>query len=323
MVTEPAPQPEPEPVIEPVPAPKLAITSVISSEGKIDAVQQSNGLTDKEPLIEGYAPPHSKVEIWVNGRLSLTERADANGKWSASRFFIEGEYNLQIKVGSLSSEAVKINVSAYNLRKFIAAQEANEQENLTPIVTEPAPAPAPAPKLAITSVISSAGNVDAVQQSNGLTDNEPRIAGFAPPHAKVELWVNGRLSLTEYADADGNWSASRYFISTEHSLQVKVGSLSSEPVQIKVAAHLVRQYIAEQAAEQEAQSMAETFSYNALLADEAPQLFQAFSTSAALPEMELVISDADMQVETGLDGVNTLMSSDTLSAEQMQDLLQA
>ncbi len=132
---------------------------------------------NNKPTIEGNTEPNADVEIYKEGVLITTVRADGSGNW---------QYTF---VDELADGDVMITTKS----KDVAGHTSEESDGLIITVDTQKPGKPSTPVL-------TGGN-------NGIISNEtPTVTGTAEPNTTIEIFIDGVSVSTTAADGSGNWS---------------------------------------------------------------------------------------------------------------------
>ncbi|WP_119081077.1 Ig-like domain-containing protein [Chitinophaga alhagiae] len=135
----------------------------------------SSPVSNSQPSLSGTAEANSTVTIYTDGVETGTATADADGKWSFAlpAALADGPY---VFTATATDAAGNVSAGPATLNIIIDTQ-------------------APAQPVA-----------GLTEGSTPIKNNEPSLGGTAEPNSTVTIYVNGTLTGTATADADGNWT---------------------------------------------------------------------------------------------------------------------
>jgi hypothetical protein len=179
----------------------VSLTQVLDNEGAVQGYVPRGGVTDDTtPTLQGRATPGGLVTLYDNGVPVASVVAGADGSWSITPTLTEGVYAFTATVTTPGT-----GVSGH-----------------TPIFDLEVDTTGPALPV-IGGVHDDVGLIQGSILNPGFTDdNTPTLSGTAEPGALVEIFDDGRLIGTEYADASGDWhfTPNPPLINGEHAFTV-------------------------------------------------------------------------------------------------------
>jgi hypothetical protein len=179
----------------------VSLTQVLDNEGAVQGYVPRGGVTDDTtPTLQGRATPSGLVTLYDNGVPVASVVAGADGSWSITPTLTEGVYAFTATVTTPGT-----GVSGH-----------------TPIFDLEVDTTGPALPV-IGGVHDDVGLIQGSILNPGFTDdNTPTLSGTAEPGALVEIFDDGRLIGTEYADASGDWhfTPNPPLINGEHAFTV-------------------------------------------------------------------------------------------------------
>ncbi|GEP98254.1 Ig-like domain-containing protein [Chitinophaga cymbidii] len=152
----------------------VEIDTEVPAKPAVELTTGSSPLKENQPALNGTAEPNSTVNIYVDGKVIGTATADATGKWS------------------------------YTLPEALS----DGNHSITTTVTDAAGNTGPASD-ALDLVIDTQVPVAPTLSGNNndhSNNNKPAFTGTAEANSTVDIYVDGVLTGTVTADADGKWS---------------------------------------------------------------------------------------------------------------------
>lgn len=155
------------------------------------AFMSGSEIVDSSPRFIGSAHPYSVVYAWDNGVIVGSTRAAADGSWSLSAQFAEGQHSLTF---GLDSSAVTLPLD------FIVNSAA-----AIPVLVEQ-------------GFTDNLGYDSAIFSGDEIVDSTPRFDGTAAPEAIIYAWDAGKLVASTVSDSDGKWSIETALKDGQHAL---------------------------------------------------------------------------------------------------------